>query len=88
MPKFTPAYLKKLEDFLKENNYEVRYEKGNFKSNYCLLEEKRLVMINKFTAMESRITALLEIINYLKEQHLLTSENNQLFFTEEIAPAD
>lgn len=88
MPKYTPAYLKKLEDFLKENNYEVRYEKGNFKSNYCLLEAKRLIMVNKFSTIESRVAALLEIINYLKENHLLTSENNQLFLSEEVSPIE
>ncbi|MFM7014705.1 MAG: hypothetical protein ACKOX3_00100 [Bacteroidota bacterium] len=65
MAKFTPAYLKKLEELLKEQNYEVRYEKGNFKSNYCLLETKRVVVINKFSTLESRIQALLEIINTL-----------------------
>lgn len=82
MIKYTPAYLKKLEDFLEENEYEVRYEKGNFKSGYCLLEAKRMIMINKFSPLESRINSLLEIINYLKEQHLLLSDKNQLFLTE------
>lgn len=65
MPKFTPAYLKKLEEILKEQAYEVRYEKGNFRSNYCLLEAKRVVVINKFSSLESRIQALIEIITTL-----------------------
>jgi len=65
MAKFTPAYLKKLEELLKEQNYEVRYEKGNFRSNYCLLETKRVVVINKFSTLESRIQALIEIITTL-----------------------
>ncbi len=71
MPKFTPAYLKKLEELLKEQNYEVRYEKGNFRSNYCLLETKRVVVINKFSTLESRIQALIEIITTL-------NANNQI----------
>ena len=65
MAKFTPAYLKKLEELLKEQTYEVRYEKGNFRSNYCLLEAKRVVVINKFSTLESRIQALIEIITTL-----------------------
>lgn len=65
MAKFTPAYLKKLEDVLKEGGYEVRYEKGNFKSGYCLLELKKVVVVNKFSTLESRIQSLLEIINQL-----------------------
>ena len=71
MAKFTPAYLKKLEELLKEQTYEVRYEKGNFRSNYCLLEAKRVVVINKFSTLESRIQALIEIITTL-------NANNQL----------
>lgn len=65
MTKFTPAYLKKLEDILKEHQYEVRYEKGNFKSGYCVLEAKKVVVINKFSTLESRIQALIEIIRGL-----------------------
>lgn len=71
MAKFTPAYLKKLEELLKEQTYEVRYEKGNFRSNYCLLEAKRVVVINKFSTLESRIQALIEIITTL-------NANNQI----------
>jgi hypothetical protein len=65
MAKFTPAFLKKLEDLLKEQGYEVRYEKGNFKSGYCVLEAKKVVVINKFSTLESRIQALIEIIIHL-----------------------
>ncbi|CAN5642537.1 hypothetical protein BH11BAC2_BH11BAC2_19100 [soil metagenome] len=65
MAKFTPAYLKKLEDLLKEQSYEVRYEKGNFRSNYCILEAKKVVVINKFSTLESRIQALMEIVQRL-----------------------
>ncbi len=79
MAKFTPQYLKKLEEHLEENGYDVRYEKGNFKSNYCLLEAKKIVMVNKFSAMESRCTALLEIINILESQQRLSSARNELF---------
>ena len=41
MAKFTPAFLKKLEELLKEQGYDVRYEKGNFKSGFCVLEDKK-----------------------------------------------
>ena len=61
MTKYTPAYLKKLEDLLKDNGYDVRYEKGNFKSGFCILEDKKVVVINKFSTIESRIQALVEI---------------------------
>lgn len=67
MAKFTPAYLKKLEEVLEHSGYDVRYEKGNFKSNFCILEDKKVVVINKFSVLESRIQSLLEIIQSLVE---------------------
>ena len=78
MTKYTPAYLKKLEDLLKEGAYEVRYEKGNFKSGYCILEDKRVVVINKFSTLESRIQALMEIIQAMSNSGLLTSDLKQV----------
>ena len=77
MVKYTPAYLKKLEDLLKEGAYEVRYEKGNFKSGYCILEDKRVVVINKFSTLESRIQALMEIIQAMAASGLLNSDLKQ-----------
>lgn len=65
MIKYTPNYLKKLEEIMSENGYQVRYEKGNFKSGYCILETKKVVVINKFTPLESRINSLTEIIKNL-----------------------
>ncbi len=60
--KYTPNTLKKLEQLLDEARYIVRYEKGNFNSGYCILEERRVVVINKFLNIEGRINALIEIL--------------------------
>ncbi len=78
MAKFTPAYLKKLEDFLKESGYEVRYEKGNFKSNYCILEAKKVVVVNKFSVLESRIQSLLEIVSALKANNAIQQDLKEI----------
>ena len=74
MAKFTPAYLKKLEDLLEQSGYDVRYEKGNFKSNYCILEAKKVVVINKFSVLESRIQSLLEIIQTLVANQVIQAD--------------
>jgi hypothetical protein len=74
MVKYTQAYLKKLEDLLKEGKYDVRYERGNFKSGYCILEDKRVVVINKFSTLESRIQALVEIIQGLSASGHLNND--------------
>jgi hypothetical protein len=43
-------------------SYIIRYEKGNFNSGYCLLEEKKIVVINRFLNIEGKINALAEIV--------------------------
>ena len=60
--KYTPATLRKLEQLFEEARYTVRYEKGSFNSGYCVLEDRRVVVINRFLAIEGRINALLEIL--------------------------
>ena len=74
MIKYTPQFLKKLEEVFEENAYQVRYEKGNFKSGYCLIEDRKIVMINKFAAIESRINTLIELIKTLEAAGSLTGE--------------
>ena len=84
MIKYTPQYLKKLEDLLKDNGYEVRYEKGNFKSGFCILEAKKVAVINKFSTIESRIQALIEIVNVLVQQGKIEQDQKQLFIKKEV----
>jgi hypothetical protein len=60
--KYTPATLRKLEQLFEEARYTVRYEKGSFNSGYCILEDRRVVVINRFLPIEGRINALLEIL--------------------------
>jgi hypothetical protein len=59
-----------MEEMISESDYILRYEKGNFKSGYCLLREQKVMVINKFYALEGKINALLEI---LKNTELDTS---------------
>lgn len=60
--KYTANTLKKLEQLFEEARYVVRYEKGNFNSGYCILENRRIVVINRFLNVEGRINALAEIL--------------------------
>ncbi len=60
--KYTQTTLDKLEDILKESNYTVRYERGTFQSGWCLLEEKRVVVLNKFLNVEGRVNTLVDIL--------------------------
>lgn len=62
MFRYTPSTLQKLEQLFREINYVVRYEKGNFKAGYCILQDKKVVVINKYFETESRINSLLDIL--------------------------
>jgi len=64
--------LDKLESLLKALDYRVRYEKGNFKTGACVLENSRVVVVNKFSNLESKIQGLADLIGSLEvqDQHL------------------
>ena len=78
--KYTPNTLKKLEELFEEARYTIRYEKGNFNSGYCILEERRVVVINKFFSVEGRINALIEILQSVKVNEAELSTEMQKWY--------
>ena len=62
MVKYTVAFLTKLEDMVAESDYTLRYEKGNFKSGYCVLKDQKIIIVNKFYTTEGKVNALMEIL--------------------------
>jgi hypothetical protein len=64
--KYTAGALEKIEKLLHETGYVIRYERGNFQSGYCILEEKKVLVLNKFLPLEGRINTLIDIIPQLK----------------------
>ncbi len=61
----TQHYLEKLSAIVHEAGYTLRYERGTFQSGWCLLESKRVIVLNKFLDLEGRINILLELIPQL-----------------------
>jgi hypothetical protein len=78
--KYTPQTLKKIESLYEELSYRVRYEKGNFTSGYCILEDRKIAVINKFLTVEGRINALLEILPTLIIDKEAMSSEGQIFY--------
>lgn len=64
--KATKQLQEKLEALMKALDFKVRYEKGNFKSGYCIIEEQNVAVINKFFPMESKVGALVEILRSIE----------------------
>lgn len=79
MFKYNATSLQKIETMMKEAGYMVRYEKGNFKSGYCLLQDRKIIVINKYYDVESRINSFIEIIPLLDIDESLFDEKDVKF---------
>ena len=78
--KLNQTTLDKLEAILEESGYIVRYERGTFQSGYCILEQKKVVVLNKFLQLEGRINTMLDLIPQLKvELDALTADSQKLY---------
>ncbi|MBA3648079.1 MAG: hypothetical protein H0W62_05940 [Chitinophagales bacterium] len=82
MFRYSAATLLKLEQLFRECSYAVRYEKGTFKSGYCILENKKVIVINKYLDTESRINSLLDILSQTDIDESLLSERASQFLKE------
>ena len=78
--KYTQTTLDKLEAVVEEAGYVLRYERGTFQSGYCILEQKKVVVLNKFLQLEGRINTMLDLIPQLEiNTELLTEESQKLY---------
>ena len=78
--KYTQSTLDKLETITEEAGYVLRYERGTFQSGYCILESKKVVVLNKFLQVEGRINTLVDIIPQLNiNTDLLSDESKKLY---------
>jgi hypothetical protein len=71
--------LEKLELLLKSAGYRIRYEKGNFKTGACLLQNSKMVVVNKFSGLESKILAISELVRDLDMDYNLLDEKQVAF---------
>ena len=82
MIRYTIPYLSKLEDMIAESDYVLRYEKGNFKSGYCVLKDQKIIIVNKFYTTEGKINALLEILKGIVLDCSRFTEKSQKLYEE------
>lgn len=78
--KYTQTTLDKLHAIPEEAGYVLRYERGTFQSGYCILEERKVVVLNKFLQTEGRINTLLDLIPQLEiNTELLSDESKKMY---------
>jgi hypothetical protein len=78
--KYTQTTLDKLEAIPEQSGYVLRYERGTFQSGYCILEARKVVVLNKFLQIEGRINTLVDLIPQLEiNTELLTEDAKKLY---------
>ena len=78
--RYTQTTLEKIEKILDEAGYIVRYERGNFQSGYCILEQRKVVVLNKFLPLEGRISTLADIVPQLRiEPGVLSADVRRVY---------
>ena len=82
--RYNPATLKRLENILDESGYIVRYERGSFQSGYCILEDKKVVVLNKFLITEGRINTLMDLIPVVNINYDMLTKDSQKMYDEMI----
>ena len=78
--KYTKQFLHKLEDLMAETEFALRYERGNFKSGYCILNSKKVAIVNKYFSYEGKINCLVDIIKEIEIDPERLSEKNQALY--------
>src|SRR5688572_26839648 len=78
--KYTQTTLDKIEKVIEEAGYIVRYERGSFQSGFCILEDRKVVVLNKFLQLEGRINTLIDLIPQLRiDAEALTPDSKKWF---------
>jgi hypothetical protein len=78
--KYTPNTLDKIEKIAEENGYVIRYERGTFQSGYCILQAKKVIVLNKFFQTEGRINTLIDLMPQLSINFdALTLESQKMY---------
>lgn len=77
---YTKHTLKKVELLFEEIGYIVRYEKGNFNSGYCVVEDRKIAIISKFFEVDGRISTLFDILDNVQVEEAILSEKTAKFY--------
>lgn len=76
----TAGNLKKLEQLLENLGYKIIYEKGTFQSGYCLVNARKMIVMNKFYKTDMRVSNLLKILAELQVKSEQLAEDQRAFF--------
>jgi hypothetical protein len=74
-----------LESLFQTLGYKIRYEKGSFQSGYCIVEDSKVVVVNRFFDTRARMDTLIEILAAVKADTAPLNQTEQSFYNELMA---
>jgi hypothetical protein len=78
--KYIQSTLDKIEKVVEEAGYVIRFERGTFQSGYCILQQRKVVVLNKFLQTEGRINTLIDLMPQLEVNiDTLTHESQKVY---------
>ncbi len=80
--KYNDNTYKKLNDLLKGGGYQVRSGKGNFNTGHCVLEAKKVVVVNRYHSIEAQVRSLIELTQSLNLNEETMSDAQRKFYKE------
>ncbi|WP_164111946.1 MULTISPECIES: hypothetical protein [Sphingobacterium] len=84
----TQYNLDKIENLLADIGYKVRYEKGNFKTGACVIQNSKVIVVNKFSNLEIKINSLVQLIKEFEFEKEQLDEKQWTFYKSLIKPND
>lgn len=81
MISITQYNLDKIEDLFSFLGYKVRYEKGNFKTGACVLQNTKVIVVNKFSNLEIKINSLIILLKDFEVNKELMDDKQWLFYS-------
>jgi hypothetical protein len=82
MIKPTQHTLDKLEELFAQAGYSIRNEKGNFRSGSCVMETSKIIVLNKFSPVETKVSFLVESLHKIFIDETLLDEKNRKLLLE------
>jgi len=82
--RYSKTNLTKIETILKSQGYSIRYEKGNFSPAYCLLNSKKVIVVNKFLDLRQRIDSFCQIATEIDPIDFTVLESDDIGFWNEV----
>ncbi|MCT1531615.1 hypothetical protein M3B46_11455 [Sphingobacterium daejeonense] len=80
MISLTQGSLDKLEALFGDLGYKLRYEKGSFRTGACVLQNSKVVVVNKFSTVDMKVVSLLQILETMEVDEDLIQEKLKPFY--------